>query len=691
MTEKKNKKSHLPVRLNIIFFLVFLLFSALILRLGVVQIVQGEEYQEQLERTVNISVPVEAPRGLMYDRYGNILVDNELLFTVTYTNRRTLPSEMLETAKKLNEYITQEPRNIYDREIREFWGLLHSDSEDGELSEFDELLTIEDASEQEIPMDEIYDRRLALIPDEEIERLKESEEDMHVFGIWREFIAGYNNLPHKVKRGISYESAAQIMENLEDLPGVDIIRDSRRLNVFDDTLSGIIGNVGSIRRDDLDYYLSQGYRRNEEVGTSFLEAQYESVLRGEKGSLDNFLDREGNFLRNPEEQLGSRGNDLVLTFDIELQQKVEEIVNREVEAVASEFVGDPDAYVVMMEPHTGEVLSIARYKRDETGTITSAFEMGSTIKGATVLAGYDSGALPPGSRILDRPIDLPQTPLIRSHQRLGYINDLQALERSSNIYMTYVAMNLVNYTPGVSGTNWNISKVYDTYDYLRNYYNQFGLGVHTGIDLPSEAVGIDGGYQAPGNLLYLTFGQFDTYTTMQLTQYVATLANGGYRIAPRVVREIREPGKDRGELGPISQQMKPKVLNTVDTNDEYLDRVKEGFRLVMHGSNGTARSFFNDADYEVGGKTGTAQVSVNGEKANNQALVGFAPFDEPEVVFSVLAPGMDRTTQARLANTIGRQILDAYFDLKEQRRGPVLPEHNRDYEDDNVDFDEMDD
>ncbi|WP_096188410.1 peptidoglycan D,D-transpeptidase FtsI family protein [Evansella halocellulosilytica] len=686
MTEKKQKRTHLPVRLNIIFFLVFLLFSALILRLGVVQIVQGEEYQEQLERTVNISVPVEAPRGLMYDRYGNIVVDNELMFTVTYTNSNTPPDEMLETAIKLNEYITQEPRNIYKRELQDFWVLLNSESEEeGELSKFDELLTLEEAEELEISNDEIYNERLNRIPEEELENLENSQEHMEVFGIWREFNAGYNNLPHKVKRGISYDEAATIMENLEELPGVDIIRDSERHYVFDDTLKGVLGQVGSIQRDDLDYYLSQGYSRNEEVGRTYLEAQYESVLRGENGSLDNFLDRSGNFLRNPEERLGSRGNDLVLSFDMELQQKVEEILEKEVDEASSQFIGEKDAYVVMMDPNTGEILSMAGYNSD-IATFTQAFEMGSTIKGATVLAGYETGAMPVGSRILDRPIEIPQTPTLRSHRPLGYINDLQALERSSNIYMAYVAMNLMNYTPGVSGTNW--SNVQSTYDLLRYYYSQFGLGVNTGIDLPNEFSGINGGYGNPGNLLYLTFGQYDTYTPLQLAQYVSTIANGGYRIAPRVVSEIREPGASRGELGPIAQQLEPKVLNRIDMEDSYIDRVREGFRLVMHGSNGTAASAFRDADYVAGGKTGTAQVLVDGESANNQALVGWAPFDDPEVAFTVMAPGMDITTETRLANTIGRDILDAYFELKEKRNGPALPDDNIDYEDENINMDE---
>ena len=152
MKEKKakDKRNHLPIRLNILFFLVFLLFSALILRLGVVQIVQGQEFQEQVERTINVSSPVEAPRGLVYDRYGNLLVDNELLFTVTYTNRNDNQDRMLATARELEKYISLELPRINDRDLREFWGILNPE-------EFEEKLTVEEAEELEIDEKDFMD------------------------------------------------------------------------------------------------------------------------------------------------------------------------------------------------------------------------------------------------------------------------------------------------------------------------------------------------------------------------------------------------------------------------------------------------------------------------------------------------------------------------------------------------------
>ncbi|WP_026689253.1 penicillin-binding transpeptidase domain-containing protein [Alteribacter aurantiacus] len=671
MGERRNK-AHVPVRLNTLFFVVFILFSALILRLGIVQIVQGEEYQEQLERTINISSPVEAPRGLIYDRNGNVVVDNELQMTVTYTNRRTSMKEMLEVARELNTYITIEQERINERDIKDYWLVLNQErNEMLDLTHYDEpydILPLDEQRELGLSENEAYMERLERITEEHLGMI--TDEGMEVFHIWREFIAGFNYLPHKVAQGIEYEEAARIMENMEDLPGVDIIRDSQRKYPYGDTLARMFGNTGSIPRERVDEFLANGYTRNESVGTSYLEAQYESVLRGRNGSLDNHMNRQGDFLRNPEVNEGSRGNDLILSIDMELQQRVEEAIEKELSESARHFIEEEDAYVVMMDPNTGEVLSMAGHNNNELGNVLSGFEVGSSMKGASVLIGYETGVFSHGEQIVDRPIQLPGEGVrpVRSHRPLGRINDIQALEQSSNIYMAEIALRLSNYIPQVSNT-WG--DYHSVYDLLRYHYAQFGLGVETGIDLPNEATGYGSGiYGNPGNMLFLTFGQYDTYTPMQLAQHVSVIANGGYRIAPRIVSEIREPGRNKHDLGPLVRQNDPKVLNKIPMSDQDLARVQEGFRQVMHGSQGTARSFFGDLDYKVAGKTGTAQRTIEGEAANNQTLVGYAPYDDPEVAFAIVVPGVS-TTHGGVANRIGVEIMEAYFELKEGRSDDV--------------------
>ena len=99
--KKKKKKTHVPIRLNMLFFIVFLLFSVLILRLGVVQIVYGEDYKREIERTEDMTVNNPVPRGKMYDTYGNIIVDNVPENAITYTNNGASQQEMLQVAERL--------------------------------------------------------------------------------------------------------------------------------------------------------------------------------------------------------------------------------------------------------------------------------------------------------------------------------------------------------------------------------------------------------------------------------------------------------------------------------------------------------------------------------------------------------------------------------------------------------------
>src|SRR5690606_38155725 len=146
-----------------------------------------------------------------------------------------------------------------------------------------------------------------------------------------------------------------------------------------------------------------------------------------------------------------------------------------------------------------------------------------------------------------------------------------------------------------------------------------GLGVETGIDLPGEATGYVGPDPNGGSPMFFGFGQYDTYTPIQLLQYVSTIANGGNRIALRLVDEIWSTGED-GNLGAISTQLEPKVLNTINVEEKALERVQQGFYQVIHGANGSARSRFVGAEYEAAGKTGTAETRYNGEDVINKTF-----------------------------------------------------------------------
>ncbi|GAE24757.1 cell division protein FtsI [Halalkalibacter wakoensis JCM 9140] len=684
-SSRKKKKHHVPARLNVLFFAVFVLFSALILRLGVVQIVEGQEFVKELERTSNSTARIDAPRGLMYDRFGHVVVDNELELSVTYTNpsRATRAEAMLNIARDLEELIDIDISRVTERDKQDYLLLQMSQEERYEL------VSREERKELEGPTEE-YRLEIERIPTEQIESL--SEKDLRILAIYREMSRGYANSPQRIKRGITDEEAHKLSENLYRLPGIDILRDSRRNYVFGESLRSVFGSTGAIPREKVDYYLSRGYDRSDLVGTSFLEMQFEEVLRGQKAVVESITHSSGGktIESSVNERLGSRGNDLVLSIDMEFQQKLEEIIEEEMKKAGNSFILDRSAYAVMMNPRTGDIIAMAGFNdpadqnrstnADHIGNVTKAFEMGSSVKAASVLTGFEAGVAQPGKSFYDRPIRLPSTPEKKSVRNFGWVNDVRALEVSSNVYMFEMAMLMAgcNYP---NQCNWTNNSVERAYNEIRYNFSQFGLGSETGIDLPSSSTGLQGGSSIYGNLLDLMIGQYDTYTTLQLAQYISTIANDGLRMQPRLVTEIREPVSNTEEQGAIIQKFEPKVLNRIDMNEHYISRVQQGLRGVM--TRGTASGRFSNKSYQPAGKTGTAQVRVavgSGDNrrfvdGNTQTLVGYAPFDNPEIAFAVVVPNvkLERNGGRQgMAQEISSQALDVYFQLKNERNGPVV-------------------
>ncbi len=690
MNKKKKKKTHVPLRLNMLFFVVFLLFSALILRLGIVQIVYGEDFKREIERTEEVTVNNPVPRGKMYDRSGKIIVDNIPLKAITYTKYQgTTQEEMLEVAENLAKLIDKDPSKIQERDKKDFWIMKNPEQAKRKIKEKEwdqfEAKKLEDK--------DIYKLQLKRITEAELNSL--SQDELEVLAIFREFNSGYALTPQIVKNeGVTPEEYAAVSENLESLPGVDTTTDWKRNYNFNITLKSVLGNVSSsdegLPSEQLDYYLSRDYNRNDRVGKSYIELQYEDVLHGQKAKVKNHTDKAGNVLSTEVISEGQRGKDLVLTIDMDLQLAVEKIIeDRLWESKKKAGTGFLDrAYVVLMDPHTGEILTMAgkrivknaetgkvEMQDDALGTFTTSYNVGSAVKGATVLTGYQHGAISPGASWVDTPLKIKGTPVKKSWTTMGRVNDLKALERSSNVYMfmTAIAIGKGRYVP--NGPLSLDSKAFDT---MRDSFSQFGLGVRTGIDLPNETAGFKGADKRPGFLLDLAIGQYDTYSAMQLAQYVSTIANNGYRIQPHIVKEIREPLLDN-QLGPIVKEITPAILNRVDMKDDWIKRVQQGFRLVMQGSQGTARSFFGGKPYSPAGKTGTAQAFYDGPdrkkygteppEVMNLSLVGYAPSENPEIAMAVLVPWAytPSASDTRANLLIGSDVMDAYFNLKNTR------------------------
>ncbi|MBW8348119.1 penicillin-binding protein 2 [Bacillus sp. IITD106] len=685
--KNKKKKTHVPLRMNMLFFVVFIMFSMLILRLGFVQIVNGEDAKREIDRTEDVTVKTSVPRGLIYDRNYNPVVENKPQKAITYTAPKKFDADKtLETARTLAKIIHQDTDKITHRDKVDFWLLLNPEKAKAKV-------TKEEEEKYKGKQAEIYKLQRDRVTDEELATL--TDEDLEVLAIYREFTGGYALDPQFVKnKDVTLEEYAEVNEHLGKLPGVDTTTDWERVYKYEDTLRSILGNINQgLPVEKLDYYEARGYSRNDRVGKSYIELQYEDVLRGQKEKVKN-ITKSGEVLETVPVSEGERGKDLILTIDMDLQKAIDQILEEEIlktKAKSGTRLLDR-AFVTMMDPYTGEILALSgkQYTYDEeekkytfkdfaSGNFTTAYVPGSSVKGATVLTGYMSGAIRPGEPQLDTVIDLAGTPLKKSwfsNRGSMWLTDHQAIVRSSNAYMFRIAMK-------IGGTDYtrpkqklNIDK-YQVFNDLRYYFSQFGLGVRTGLDLPGEQIGFKGNVDtAPaGTTLDFAIGQFDSFTPLQLAQYVSTIANGGYRMQTHIVKEIRDPGDENGNLGPIVQEIKPKVLNRIDASDSQIKRIQDAFWGVFHEANGTGNVF---KSFDAAGKTGTAETFDDGTGVWNLSLVGYAPFKNPEVAMSIVVPSayVQGVTGNNVNLDIGTRVLKAYFDLKEKRAKGTTNEEN---------------
>ncbi|MEC1633393.1 penicillin-binding protein 2 [Bacillus mojavensis] len=692
---KKKRKGSRAIRMNLYFLAVFVLFTALIFKLGVVQIVEGEQHEENAEKANAKTAYYPAPRGKMYDRNEKVAVDNQSVPEIVYVSTSSTKTEdKIKTAKRLAALIDIDTEFLKDRDLRDYWLASHPKKAARLLKE----------SESNLKGTQAFKLQVERVPTEELKAIQRDNEAMQTAAIYTRFSSGNayepqivkamdpnnsngngkngslldekKNSSQRPKNDLTYDEISIVSEHLEELPGIDVVNDWTRKYPYDKTLYSVFGGVTTpdqgLLSDRKDFYVTRGYASNDRVGKSYLEYQYEDYLNSHKEKVEYVEDNKGNVVSQKTIDKGSRGYDLRLSFDMELQAKVEKIVEEEVRnsRARGNYMLDR-AFVVMMDPNNGDILSMAGKKialetnkiQDYAiGAFTTQYEMGSAVKGATVLAGYQDG-IPHYKYFHDAPMYLGTNLIKKSYTNMGTINELTALQKSSNVYMFNVAMHIAGVTYKPHGP-----LPADQKDLLkmRNYYSQFGLGVKTGVDLPQESAGMQTTPDVVGGLILdLAIGQYDTYTPLQMAQYISVIANGGYRVQPRIVTSIHEPGK-KDELGKAIEQRKPRVLNKINNSQSDLQQVQTGMKLVT--SSGTAKNTFTE---DVSGKTGTAETFYYGTNRNwwgkktyNLTFVGYYPSKKPKVAFSVVVPSVD--DDDKINKIIAKRAIHAYAELEKK-------------------------
>ena len=585
-------------------------------------------YQEKLEEKTQIYIyGASSPRGRILDTNGKILVDNKGIKTIYYNKIKGIStSKELDIATSLASILSTPTATI--EELKAYYLVTHDNGKDLITNEEYELLEKRKLTSKDL--DELKKDRITA---EMLDYDELSKKTAHIYALMND---GYAYTKKEILKDVDDSEYAKVIES--NIPGVTGEITWERIYPYGETLRNILGSVGSIQKEVKEEYLNNGYELTDLVGTSYLELQYEEYLKGKKAK---YLVNGDNTLTKVEEE--EKGNDLVLAIDMDIQLKLEEILEQRIlegkKVANTEYY--KDSYAIVANPTNGEIIAVAgvRLNNDNTfsdislNTINKSFTMGSSVKGATIAVGYKYGLINQNEYITDGCVKLYFIPEKCSYQRLGRINDLKALAYSSNYYQYLIAIKLTGntYTP-----NMKLNATVDDFNTYRNMLASFGLGVKTEIDLPGEQIGIIGKTVADDLLLNLAIGQYDTYTPMEMSQYINSLATGK-RTSLSLMQEIRNNNA-------IILKHGANILNNVDLDDAYLNRIREGLSLVL--TEGTGRFHVKQGIGAVG-KTGTAESFLDSDGDGvvdvatiSSTFVAYYPKEEPQFSIVVITPNI---------------------------------------------------
>lgn len=673
-SSNKYLKEIMEKRFNVIIFLIIVFFLVIIGRLFYLQVLEKDVYEEKLAMSTEKTIEsTSAPRGRIYDRNYNLLVDNEAIKTIYYKKQKGITAKKeIELAYTVAKNIDVDYSKVNDEKLKTLYYKSNYDECKKKITDEEwELYSKRKLDDQDIK-DLIYERL-----DEEIAEYDEL--DKKAAYIYYLMNKGYSYAEKIIKNSdVTEEEYAYISENIDNLNGFNTKLDWERIYPYGEVFKSILGSVSSntqgIPEELSKEYLDKGYSLDDRVGISYLEYQYEDYLKGTKAKYRLLSDNSYELVSE-----GVRGDDIVLTIDINLQKYLEEMLSEEV--LNAKYEAGTKYYnrsfAIIADPNTGEILAMSgkqvvdkdgeRTIVDYTpGITTLPVTPGSVVKGASMMVGYKYGAIDIGSKQLDECIKIKDTPEKCSWRTMGYINDIYALQYSSNVYQYKIAINV-----GKGKYEYNKSLVLDE-DAFRKYremYAEFGLGVKTGIDLPVESLGYSGTSKLPGHLLDFSIGQYDTYTPIQLSQYINTIANGGKRLKPYLLKEVYSASKEGDKLGDQIYKGETKELGKLSVEDKYINRVKEGFNAVVQ--QGLGYGYMGNYTYSAG-KTGTSQSFIdtnNDGKVDTETItssfVGYSPSDNPKMSIVVVSPdiSLPDSSQSAVTRRISANAVNKYFEL----------------------------
>jgi penicillin-binding protein 2 len=661
----RSESSSLRIRLVILRGVVAIIFLGLVGQLWRLQTMEGEYYRQAADTNRFRTQLNPAPRGVIYDRRGHLLVRNMPQISVAI-----IPAYLPEEEAERGE-------------------LLHR-------------------------LGDLIDMPMTTPPAERLRQstLQDSLDVQPEAGIL-EILAEAEAAPYRpavVKQGVSRQAAMILEEEHLDWPGIVVQAEAVREYLYGPLMAHVLGYIGPIPESEAEEYQARGYDVNRQiVGLTGIEYSFEDEMHGQDGQELVEVDiagRQVGVVGEPKQAVP--GHNLQLTIDLDLQQAMEEILQEQLRTYFKQ-----QAVAIAANPQTGEILgmvSLPTYDNNEfTGGISSEtlqalrenvnrplvnhaisgmFPPGSTFKIVTAAGALEEGVLTSSTRlhcggILWLPNRYyPEDPSLAQpfycwiyhdyHGSHGSLSIVSALGQSCDIFFYQAAGGYRDRFVGLGEER------------LGHYAELLGFGARSGIDLPGEAAGLvpDANWKrvnyseswVTGDTYNMAIGQgFVLATPLQVLNAAATIANGGTLYRPQIVRQVVD--KD----GNVLQAFAPDVIRHVPVSAENIQLVRQGMRAVVAGAGATARGI-SVPGVAIAGKTGTAEFFIDrnkdglpdrdreGNLPTHAWFTAFGPYENPEIVLVVFIFGGGEGSG--VAVPVANEILNYYFSQDREGASP---------------------
>lgn len=672
-------------RLMIIRIIAAFLFVIPVVRLYSLQVKDHKAYLAASNSRATPTVIEKAPRGDIKDRNGKTLVTNREGYSLLLIKTAAKDEELNTMLAKVTEVLDESDYELSDtlpvsRENYEYTFTDENDNGSFE-DEKEEWFSDKKRVKKEMSAKEVI---------EEYKKVYKISEDMpeeiarSVIGI--RYDADTNGFsfstPYCFARDVDVEIISKIKERREEFPDIEVSTDYFRQYEFGSLAAHTLGRIGKIYKEEYQELKDKGYGYNDLVGKQGIEKICEEDLKGEDGRRV-LLPTEGSEIPDFESKKAKAGNYVVMTIDSELQMVCEQALKNTIEEIALNGVdkgpqkgADADSgAAVVLDVRNGEVLALASYPSynpdvfNETYSkmledpakplwnraLSGTYSPGSTFKPLTAIAALETGAVTADEKLYCDGVYKfykdyqPKCWIYLDYKQThGWENVTKAIEDSCNLYF-YEA-----------GRRTDIKA-------LGEYASVFGLGEYTGIELGEEAKGAMAGPEYKkklegedaewygGDTIQAAIGQsYSNFTPIQLANYIATIANGGTRYRPHLIKSV-----NAAEDGKVIREVKPFVEKQAHVSEQNLLTVRKGMYGVV--DDGSASSVFAGYPVEVGGKTGTAQG--NSTESNTALFVAFAPYDNPEIAVAVV---IEHGVRGVNAAPVAKEIFDEYFSLNKE-------------------------